>query len=275
VIDPFTSVIGERIDTHREREVRSALDPLAKIADRTGCVVLGIAHFNKGTGTDAASLITGSGAFKNVPRSVFGFARDEADETGGRVMSQVKNSLGRDDLPSLSYVIESAEVETKKGVAVTGRFTFTGESDRSVADVIRDARSTREDHDERKEAAVWLRDYLAENGSEIPAKDVFQAGQAEGYSRDVLKRSKGREVRSAKVAEGWVWQLIPSLDEVKGAPSEQGSKEQNPAPLLPSVLPSTDDRLCDVCGQPVESGKVRHGPWLWRQQQRERIEAAS
>lgn len=104
---------------------------------------------------------------------------------------------------------------------------------------------------------------------------MFKAGQAEGYSRDVLKRSKGREVRSAKVAEGWVWQLIPSLDEVKGAPSEQGSKEQNPAPLLPSVLPSIDDRLCDVCGQPVESGKVRRGPCLWRQQQRERIEAAS
>lgn len=84
VIDPLMSVIGERIDTHREREVRSALDPLARIADRTGCVILGIAHFNKGSGTDAASLITGSGAFKNVPRSVFGFACDDADDNGGR-----------------------------------------------------------------------------------------------------------------------------------------------------------------------------------------------
>src|SRR5699024_6958457 len=52
VIDPLMSVIGERIDTHREREVRSALDPLARLADRTGAVLLGVAHFNKGAGTD-------------------------------------------------------------------------------------------------------------------------------------------------------------------------------------------------------------------------------
>ncbi|GAA1028009.1 hypothetical protein GCM10009557_11470 [Virgisporangium ochraceum] len=108
VIDPLMSVISDRVDTHRERDVRTALDPLAKLADRTACVILGIAHFSKGGGTDAASLITGSGAFKNVPRTIFGFAKDEADESGGRVMTQVKNSLGREELPSLRYTIESA-----------------------------------------------------------------------------------------------------------------------------------------------------------------------
>ena len=65
------SVIAEKIDTHRERGSLSARS-LAKMADRTGSVLFGIAHFNKGASTDAASLITGSGAFKNVRRSVFG-----------------------------------------------------------------------------------------------------------------------------------------------------------------------------------------------------------
>jgi AAA domain/Toprim-like len=242
VIDPLMSVIGEKIDTHREREVRSALDPLAKMADRTGSIFLGIAHFNKGGGTDAASLITGSGAFKNVPRSVFGFARDDSDDSGSRVMSQVKNSLGRDDLPSLAYVIESAEIDTKKGVAVTGRFTFTGESERSVADVLRDSRGGTEDQDERKEATDWLVDYLKSNGSEAPAKDIYRAGQNEGYSKDTLKRAKGRKVRSAKVGDSWVWQLVADEDgtpeDGKGAPREQGSREQKRAPLLPCLLPS-------------------------------------
>ena len=91
------------------------------MADRTGSVFLGIAHFNKGNGTDAASLITGSGAFKNVPRSVFGFARDESDDNGGRVMSQVKNSLGRDDLHSLVLCHRVCrEIQTPKGIATTG-----------------------------------------------------------------------------------------------------------------------------------------------------------
>ena len=98
IIDPLMSVLSERIDTHRTREVRFALDPLAKLADRTRSVVLGVCHFNKSSGTDAASLLSGSHAFRDVPRSIFGFARDDDDNT--RVMTQVKNSLGRDDLPS-------------------------------------------------------------------------------------------------------------------------------------------------------------------------------
>jgi len=275
VLDPLMSVIGERIDTHREREVRSALDPLAKIADRTGSVFLGIAHFNKGNGTDAASLITGSGAFKNVPRSVFGFARDDSDDTGGRVMTQVKNSLGRDDLPSLSYVMETAVIETRLGPAETGRFVFTGVSERSVADVIRDGRGDPEDHDERKEVAAWLVDHLATNGGEVPAKDVYRAGNAEGYSKDMLKRSKGKRVRSTKVGDGWVWQLeeaAPTVpDEAKGAPREQGSKGQKSAPLLPCPLPSQtpalpapSQRHCPDCDTEVPAGHVRCQPCFLR-----------
>lgn len=185
VIDPLMSVIGERIDTHREREVRSALDPLAKLADRTGAVILGIAHFNKSNGTDAASLITGSGAFKNVPRSVFGFARDNNIIGGNnRVMTQVKNSLGRDDLPSLSYTIESAEIDTGKGIATTGRFVFLGESERSVADVLRDnntgGRGRDDDLDEHDYTddfkRSWLYQYLAAAqaaGEQVRPKDAI------------------------------------------------------------------------------------------------------
>lgn len=258
VIDPLMSVIGERIDTHREREVRSALDPLAKLADRTGSVLLGIAHFNKGSGTDAASLITGSGAFKNVPRSVFGFARDDSDDSGGRVMTQVKNSLGRDDLPSLGYLIESAAIDTPKGIALTGRFTYTGESERSVADILRDGRRGDDDHDDRHEAAAWLADYLAESGGEVPAKDVLKAGQAEGYSRDALKRAKGKRVRSEKAGfgAGWVWRLTtesPGEESTKGA---KGAGDESPPPSRSSPLPSNDgapgaedDSPADECSE--------------------------
>jgi hypothetical protein len=42
-------VMGESIDTHRTRGVRFVPDPLARMADRIGSI--GIAHFNKVTGT--------------------------------------------------------------------------------------------------------------------------------------------------------------------------------------------------------------------------------
>ena len=48
-----------------------------------------------------------------MPRSIFGFARDETD--GSRVMTQVKNPHGRDDLPSLGYKIETTQLHVVRG----------------------------------------------------------------------------------------------------------------------------------------------------------------
>ncbi len=149
---------------------------------------MGIAHFNKASGTDAATLLSGSHAFRDVPRSLFGFARDDSD--GTRVMTQVKNSLGRDDLPSLTYAIETVAIETKLGIADTGRFAFTGESDRSVADLLRESRGDAGDPEERRDAASWIKAYLAEAGGTAQVKDVLAAGKAVGYAEQTLKNAR-------------------------------------------------------------------------------------
>lgn len=242
VVDPLMSVMGQTIDTHRNREVRTALDPLARIADTTGSIFLGIAHFNKGAGTDAASLISGSGAFKDVPRSVFGFAKDEDSEDGTRVMSQVKNSLGLDTLPSLEYRIETAIVPTKKGDASTGLFSFTGESERSVGDILSAPRNGDED-EERNEAQQFLVDYLDNlTPPEAKAGDVLKAGRAAGFSDQTIKnarrRSKNPRIASEKstFAGGWVWRL-----EFQGVTEgAQGARAQNP-----DTLDTLDDPLAD------------------------------
>lgn len=237
VLDPLMSTIGAKIDTHRERDVRTALDPLARLADRARCVVLGIAHFNKGAGNDPSSLITGSGAFKNVPRSVFGFAVDRED--GQRVMTQTKNSLGKLDLPSLLYAIEDTTVPTRLGPAHVGRLVWLGESDRSVSDILSDSSS--DDREERTDCAAWLRSYLVDNGAEAEAVDVFKAGDKNGFSRDALKRAKKRAgVTSRKEAfdAGWMWVLDPQ----GSANSAKGAESVSPHPSLPSALPSPGDR---------------------------------
>lgn len=189
VLDPLMSCIGKGIDTHRERDVRTALDPLACMAGRTGAVLLGIAHFNKGSGTDPAALITGSGAFKNVPRAVFGFARD--DDHDCRVMTQAKNSLGRIDLPSLSYTVTSAEVPTRLGIANVGRFTFTGRSARTVDEIL--AAGAQTDRGERDEAAEWLRGYLIDHGGQASGKDVKAAAAADDISARTLSGPCARQ----------------------------------------------------------------------------------
>ncbi|MDX3656263.1 AAA family ATPase [Streptomyces sp. ID05-26A] len=214
VVDPLMSVISERIDTHRERQVRQVLDPVAGIADRTGAVVMGIAHFGKGGHADAASLITGSGAFKNVPRSVFGFAPDDTVDDDRGVVTQVKNSLGRRRLPSLSYRVEEAEIPTPAGVARTGRFVFLGESQRSVEDILRESRASEgESQAERTEAAEWLRGYLVEQGGSAKFRDILTAARADGIAESTLKRARSKAgVTFTRVGYkgGSVWSLEPA-----------------------------------------------------------------
>jgi hypothetical protein len=120
ILDPMLSVITDKLDSYRARDMRTALEPLVAVADRTGCLMLGIAHFNKGSGTDAATLLSGSHAFRDVPRALFGFVATKTE----RVFSQIKNSLGRSDLPSFTYTIEPFTVPTPEGDADVSKFVW-------------------------------------------------------------------------------------------------------------------------------------------------------
>ena len=252
-IDPLMSVIGAKVDTHRERDTRTALDPLAQLADRTGSVLLGIAHFNKGGGTDAASLITGSGAFKNVPRAVFGFARDDTDEGSTRVMTQVKNSLGRDDLPSLAYRLEGVEVPTPTGPAQTSRLVFEGNSERTVADLLRDARGGDDERSDQDEAGTWLLDYLGGRGGEAPAGDVLKAGSGDGFAKHTLQRARRRVgvvTRKSGLQGGWVWALADPEDDTKMTKvTTLGVLSSSSPSVSPSEPP---DGPCKGCDGPAD-----------------------
>ena len=56
-IDPLLGVVHATLDTHKDRDVRQALDPLAQLAHNTGCVVLGNAHYTKAGSDPLQSII--------------------------------------------------------------------------------------------------------------------------------------------------------------------------------------------------------------------------
>lgn len=231
-LDPLMSVIHGGIDTHKDREVRTALEPLTGLADRTGCAILGNAHFNKSASTDPMSLIMGSAAFGNVVRSALGFARDPEDEAGSCVISQVKNNLGRLDLPSLRYVIVEAIVETDEGNAYVGRLAMKGESERSVADILAAGPGTSDNDD----AESVLREVLGDGP--LWAKQVFDAMAEAGFSKDQAKRAKAKlKVSTTKVGkpgdaeQGWQWSLPEGRREHEGS---EGRSVQEALPSHPS-----------------------------------------
>ncbi len=200
-LDPLMSAISDTLDTHVNRQVRQALDPLARIADRTGAVFAGIAHFNKSASTDASSLITASGAFKDVARFIFAFATDAED--GTKVITQTKNSLGYSDLPSLAYRIIEATVPTAKGEARVGRLILDGPSERTVQDILSDQGPAGGDRGEKANAEDYLRKALA-NGPRPTREVEDEARNAFGISKRTLERArKSLRIPADKRDDGW------------------------------------------------------------------------
>jgi hypothetical protein len=213
ILDPVLSVMADTINDHRSRDVRIALEPLVAVADRTGCLMLAIAHFNKGSGTDPATLLSGSHAFRDMPRALFAFAITKTE----KVFSQVKNSLGRSDLPSLTYTIEPVTVPTPEGDAEVSKFVLGGVSHRDVADLLAEAEDA-DDSDLRNAAQDFLLSYLTTNDLAAPASKVIAAGVANGYTADQIKKARARmrdpRVISAKTSlgGGWEWRVETPSD---------------------------------------------------------------
>jgi hypothetical protein len=208
VLDPLTSVMHERIDAHRDREVRTALEPLGQLAEDTSAAVLGLVHLGKGIGSDPVNLILGSRAFSAVARVALVAARDPEDESSN-VLSVEKSNLGRIDVPGLVYRIDGVEIATDEGPAGAGVLVWTGETDRRVRDIMADAG---EERGERDEAAKWLIDYLTDLGGEASAKDVKAAARAAGFAERTLDRARSRAgVTTGRTGFGrgavYVWRL--------------------------------------------------------------------
>ncbi|MDR7304693.1 ATP-binding protein [Haloactinomyces albus] len=209
VLDPLISAVDSRVNVNQE-ELRTALEPLARLADETGCAVFGLAHFNKASGTDVLSRVTGSRAFSAVARAAVAFARDPEADDGSCVLSQVKNNLGSLDLPSLRYLVEPVTLPTTDGPGQWGRLRFLGETTAHVETILSDTGQNDDEADERHELDTWLRNYLADQGGSAPVKTIFGQGHEGGYSKDQLKRAKKRLRLGADkdgMRGGWTWYL--------------------------------------------------------------------
>ena len=70
LLDPLMSRLDAKLDTHKDAEVRLALEPLVSIANSTGAAILGLIHLNKSLSTDPLTMLMGSRAFAAVARAV-------------------------------------------------------------------------------------------------------------------------------------------------------------------------------------------------------------
>ena len=188
VFDPLISVINGDININQTRQLREALEPLRHEAEKARTSVLALIHFNKAQGVDVMSKIIGSRAFTEVSRAALAVAVDDEADERTVVVSQIKNNLGRIDLPNLAYTIDSATVATPEGDAKPGKLRWLNDEYREGAEAI----LSRDKKTAKPNARDWLYRYLKEHTENRPPVDrdqVMLAADEAGYTTKTINNA--------------------------------------------------------------------------------------
>jgi len=218
-LDPLLSRLAPRLDSHKDGEVRQALEPIVAIAHRTRSAVWGIIHANKSEGRDTENAIMGSRAFPAVARSVLWIVGDPDDSTT-YTFGLTKSNLGKLHIPGYTYSIEEANLgPDEDGIDITtGRIVWgktpTSGSGRKTIDTLR-AKAVNVGRSETKvsKAEEWLFDYLTAASEPVDSGKVKEDGQSAGHSDRNLKRAATKigvtMANTHTVPRRTTWAVVP------------------------------------------------------------------
>lgn len=253
LLDPLLSRLDAALDSHKDADVRLALEPLAALADATGACLIGLIHLNKSTSTDPLSMLMASRAFAAVARWVLFAMTDPTDDTR-RLLGLVKNNLGPCDVPTLTYrVVGHLVGQSGPGEDVwTGKLEWLGESATGIRDAVV---ATTQDGDRTAtgEAAEWLGDYLASAGGSADSAEVKRAGAKAGHSIDAIKRARQR-IGCPTLSVGFPRRTVWSLPAAQSVHARAGSPPT--APTAPTGDISSDSSLSQSV-QSAQTGRPR------------------
>jgi hypothetical protein len=95
VYDPLVAYMPDGLDTNRDANVRKVLSPLVRLAEETGCTILGLRHLRKSPSDNPLYRGGGSGAFIATARAAYLMAADPDEPEGGqRILAPTKMNLG-------------------------------------------------------------------------------------------------------------------------------------------------------------------------------------
>ncbi len=203
IVDPIVSAVQG--DSHKNTEVRRALQPFVDLAAGLGAAVLGISHFSKGgAGSDPATRVVGSIAFTAVARVVLVAAKVALkDGNDRRVLARAKSNIGSDQ-DGFEYNIHQSQ--PLPGIEASHVVWGT-----RVEGSARDLLAEPEGGDGLRSSALsQAQDFLVVLLKEgpCPTKYVEEQAKAAGISwRTVRRASEALEVQKKKVIDRWYWEM--------------------------------------------------------------------
>jgi putative DNA primase/helicase len=242
IVDPVVSAVTG--DSHKNTEVRRALQPLVDLTSRLDCATIGITHFSKGgAGSDPALRLSGSIAFAAVARVVL-VASKVSGEDGceRRILARAKSNIGPDD-GGYEYHIEQAEPIP----GISASYISWGQA---VEGTARELLAESDAHDASPErsaldsAADFLRQVLADGVT--PVKTIEAEAKSAGVSWASVRRAADKvDVIKQKCRNGWYWRLPDSLrQEAQLAQSqklEHVERLEHVAKPINNIPPVTED----------------------------------
>jgi len=217
IIDPVVNaVLG---DSHKNGEVRRALQPLIELGEKLKAVILGISHFSKGsTGRDPLERVNGSIAFGALARVVLATAKiTDPNGSSTRLFVRTKSNHGPDG-GAFHYQIEQIELAEYPGV-ISSQVIWGDFVAGSARELLTDS-SDQNTHGESSilaDAMDFLNVLLADGA--LFQKEIIIKAKEAGFSEMTLRRAKKcLKIKSMHDGYGkgsvWKW-CLPHLEEEK------------------------------------------------------------
>jgi putative DNA primase/helicase len=186
-IDPVASYLG-KVDSHKNNEVRSVLEPLSEMADRHGTAILSVTHLAKAganAGRKALDRIIGSVAFTGAPRAVFVVINDPEQE-GRKLFLPVKNNLAQAP-QGLAYTVAQACFGEK--AIETSCVRWASEPVNISADEAMAADSAASGNRSAKEEAIDFVEQALADGPR-PAAEIMRMARDHGLTSKALRSAR-------------------------------------------------------------------------------------
>lgn len=234
ILDPIVNAVAG--DSHKNGEVRRALQPVVEFGERLNCAVLGITHFSKGTqGKDPLERVTGSLAFGALARVVLATARVKEWDNTRRIFCRAKSNIG-DDSGGFEYGLTQSDI----GNAIFASHILWGEAIEGSA---RELLAEPDSYDEGTDCAQLIAELLA--GGRMPAKEVERECEKAGFNKNQVRRAREklkikphREGYGAGSISFWDLPAYMAKNTIVGTHGEQNSM-----PTMPPMMDKNAERL--------------------------------
>lgn len=189
IVDPVVSAVGGA-DSHKNTEVRRALQPVVDLAAAIDAAAVGISHFAKSSaGRDPTERVVGSVAFSAVARVVMVAAKTRAEDgTVRRILARSKSNIGPDD-GGFAYSIENSELSGHPGI-LASHIQWGEAVEGTARELLAQAEDTSAEDDGPGDAAEWLRELL--KAGAVTAREVKRHADEAGFAWRTVQRAMQR-----------------------------------------------------------------------------------